>query len=301
MNIRDLQYLVAVHDLNNFSKAAERCYVSQPTLSGQLKKLEEELGATLIERSTRQVLFTQLGEKIVAQARQLLATADNIKTLVSANDDPMAGEFHIGLIPTVGPFLLPMVIPGLSKQFPDAKLYLYEHKTDLLISKLARGDLDAVIVAKAEHSQPLREFELFREPMFLAVPNKDEFSHIVGDQNGAASLSILQDQAVLMLEDGHCLRDQVKDVCFAAGAREDARFKATSMDTLLHMVANGVGVTLVPEIAVRKPIEGIRFVPLAEPEAQRELVALARNNSARLSAVREISSAICREVQNYVA
>ena len=102
MNIRDLQYLVAVHDLNNFSKAAERCYVSQPTLSGQLKKLEQELGATLIERSTRRVLFTQLGEKIVDQARQLLATADNIKTLVSANDDPMAGEFHIGLGPTSG-------------------------------------------------------------------------------------------------------------------------------------------------------------------------------------------------------
>ncbi len=295
MNIRDLQYLVAVHDLNNFSKAAERCFVSQPTLSGQLKKLEEELGATLIERSTRQVLFTQLGEKIVDQARQLLATADNIRSIVSANDDPMAGEFHIGLIPTVGPFMLPLVMPSLSKQFPRARLFLHELQTKALLTKLAQGEIDAAVVAKDEWAQPVREIPLFREPMLLAVSTSDDLAQ----SEASLPLSVLHERDVLMLEDGHCLRDQALGVCFAAGAKkEDARFSATSMDTLLHMVANGVGITLVPKMATRKNIEGVKFIELEESQAARELVVLVRNNSARLGAIREFASAIQREVQN---
>ena len=293
MNIRDLQYLVAVHDLNNFSKAAERCYVSQPTLSGQLKKLEQELGATLIERSTRRVLFTQLGEKIVDQARQLLATADNIKTLVSANDDPMAGEFHIGLVPTIGPYLLPLVMPAISEKFPQAKLYLYELQSEVLQKKLSRGELDAVIVAKQNCSTSLEEIELFSESMCLAVSAQDQAEQL----ENSVALSILKDQAILMLEDGHCLREHTLEICAEAGAHEDTRFKATTMDTLLHMVANGVGMTLVPELACQKELKGVNFFEFEPPQPKREVVMLVRNNSARIETMKVFATAIQSEVK----
>ncbi len=293
MNIRDLQYLVAVHDLNNFSKAAQRCYVSQPTLSGQLKKLEQELGATLIERSTRQVLFTQLGEKIVDQARQLLATADNIKSLVTANDDPMAGEFHIGLLPTIGPYLLPLVMPAISEQFPQAKLYLYELQSEALQTKLARGELDAAIVAKRNWSAPVREITLFSEPMLLAVCAQEKVEQL----DNMVALSVLRDRLILMLEDGHCLREHTMNICSQAGAREDTRFKATTMDSLMHMVANGVGMTLVPEIACQKKVEGVRFFEFEPPQPKREVVMLVRNNSARYETMNVFAKAIQNQIK----
>lgn len=277
MNIRDLKYLVAVHDLNNFSKAAERCFVSQPTLSGQLKKLEEELGAVLIERSTRQVLFTPLGNQIVTMAREILLSVDNIVNAAHASDDPFSGEYHIGLIPTVGPFLLPLLMPVLTQEFPNAKLFLYELKTDELIERLLKGELDAAILAKLNWRHPVSETHLYQEPMKLAVKEGCELSK----QRSAVSLSSLDNQSVLMLEDGHCLRDQALDVCFSAGAVEDERFKATSMDTLLHMVSAGAGMTLIPKLACANRVSGVTYVSFDEPQPKREIVMLTRKNSTR--------------------
>ena len=294
MNIRDLQYLVAVHDMNNFSKAAERCYVSQPTLSGQLKKLETELNAPLIERSTRQVLFTALGEQIVDMARDVLLTVENIRETAKATEQPMAGDFHIGLIPTVGPFLLPMLMPVLSQEFPKAKLYLYELQTDALLSKLSKGEIDAAILAKVDSNHSHQEVSLYREPMKLAVRQGDPISKITGP----VELTVLNNESVLMLEDGHCLRDQALDVCFAAGAHEDVRFQATSMDTLLHMVATGTGMTLVPELASRKPVSGVSYISFDEPQPSREIVMLLRNNTARKNDLCTIAACIGDVVAN---
>jgi len=277
MNIRDLEYLVAVHDMNNFSKAAERCYVSQPTLSGQLKKLEHELKAPLIERSTRQVLFTALGEQVVNMARDVLLTVENIRETAKATEQPMAGDFHIGLIPTIGPFLLPMLMPVLSQEFPKAKLYLYELQTDVLLKKLSKGEIDAAILAKVDSNHSLQEVPLYKESMRLAVRQGDPISKLTG----SVDLSVLNNESVLMLEDGHCLRDQALGVCFSAGAHEDVRFQATSMDTLLHMVATGTGMTLVPELASRKPVSGVSYISFNEPQPSREIVMLVRNNTAR--------------------
>jgi len=173
LNIRDLKYLVAVHDLNNFSKAAERCFVSQPTLSGQLKKLEDELGAPLIERSTRQVLFTSVGEKVVSMAREVLLTVDNIRSTAKESDDPMQGDFNIGLIPTVGPYLLPLLMPVLNTEYPQAKFFLYELKTEELLARLLKGDLDAIILAKMDWKHPVKEIPLYVENMKLAVNEND--------------------------------------------------------------------------------------------------------------------------------
>ena len=150
MNIRDLQYLVAVHDLENFSQAAEQCFVSQPTLSGQIKKLEQELGMSLIERSTRNVLFTEFGEAVVVKAREVLLTVSHIKELAEEMKDPFKGDYHLGLIPTVGPFLLPLIMAELNQTFPMINFFLYELKTDQLLEKLTKGELDAAILAKMD-------------------------------------------------------------------------------------------------------------------------------------------------------
>ena len=288
MNIRDLKYLVAVHDLNNFSKAAERCFVSQPTLSGQLKKLEEELGAALIERSTRQVLFTALGEQIVSMARDVLLSVDNIHAIARASDDPMHGDFHIGLIPTVGPFLLPLLMPVLSREFPHAKLFLYELQTDVLIAKLLKGELDAGILAKLDWSHPVHEISLYQEPMKLAVHDQDA---LVGESD-SVDLGVLEGRSVLMLEDGHCLREQAMGVCFSAGAREDERFKATSMDTLLHMVGTGAGTTLIPALASRNRVQGVVYLPFVAPQPTREIVMLMRSHTARRPALEAIATSV---------
>jgi LysR family hydrogen peroxide-inducible transcriptional activator len=292
LNIRDLQYLVAVHDLNNFSKAAERCFVSQPTLSGQLKKLEEELGSPLMERSTRQVLFTDLGEKVVQQARGVLLSIDHIRDLARQSDDIMAGDLHIGLIPTVGPFLLPIIMPALSESFPKLNLFLYELQTDTLIDKLLKGELDAAVLAKLDWDHPVRELALYSETMNLAVSDQDPLAA----SSEPVVKSVLQDRAVLMLEDGHCLRDQALGVCFAAGAIEDQRFQATSMDTLLHMVGAGAGITLTPELACRGSIAGVRFLPFADPKPMREIVMLHRKKSARSKALKNIAEVIAKSV-----
>lgn len=288
MNIRDLQYLVAVHDLNNFSKAAERCHVSQPTLSGQLKKLEEELGASLMERSTRQILFTQLGEGVVSQARNILLGVEHIKNLARQSDDPMSGDFHLGLIPTIGPFLLPLVMPALNSEFPNLNLYLYELRTEQLIQKLLKGQLDAAILAKLSWDHPVQERHLYDENMNLAVVDSDPLA----SQPNPVSREVLEDRDVLMLEDGHCLRDQAMGVCFSAGAIEDNRFQATSMDTLLHMVATGAGMTLIPELACNTDISGIKYLTFDEPRPNREIVMLMRNNSARKTAIEGIANVI---------
>ncbi len=294
MNIRDLQYLVAVHDLNNFSKAAERCYVSQPTLSGQLKKLEDELGSELIERSTRQVLFTQLGEEVVRYAREALQTVEQIRSVAKQSDDPMAGDFHLGLIPTVGPFLLPIIMPELSRLYPSTNLFLYELRTEDLLEKLHKGEIDAAILAKLDWDQSFHQIDLYDEPMQLAVSRDDPLLQ----DNQPVALDVLDNREVLMLEDGHCLRDQALDVCFSAGAKEDQRFKATSMDTLLHMVATGTGMTLIPELATRNRVQGIRFVNFSDPVPQREVVMLTRKSSARKEALKNMADTIVSTVQS---
>ncbi|MEM7361175.1 MAG: DNA-binding transcriptional regulator OxyR [Pseudomonadota bacterium] len=287
MNIKDLQYLVAVHDLNSFSKAADHCFVSQPTLSGQLKKLETGLGAPLIERSTRKILFTPLGNKVVSQAREILQTVHKIKEIAKETDDPMAGDFHVGLIPTVGPFLLPKVIPAINKQFPKMNLFLYELQTEVLIDRLQKGELDAAILARLDWSEPLQEYDLYGEELMIAVSSNDPLA----SSSQPLSRSILDGRSVLMLEDGHCLRDQALGVCFAEGAEEDKRYQATSLDTLLHMVATGAGITLVPKLACSKKIPGVTYLSFNDPVPEREVIMITRKNCAReiaLSALAEM-------------
>lgn len=257
MNLRDLQYLVAVAEYRHFGKAAEACHVSQPTLSQQLKKLEEYLGAQLIERDSRRVQLTSLGSDVATRARRIVNDAEALVQLARSASDPLVGELRLGAFPTLAPYYLPVVLPMLRQKLPDLKLFLVEDKTPHLIQLVQRGELDAALLALPVPNEGLEAIPLFREPFLLAVPKQ----HLLARRK-QIGLEDLQGQSLLLLEDGHCLRDQALEVCQQAGAGENATFRASSLETLRQMVAGGIGITLMPQMAVREQEEGVRYVPL---------------------------------------
>jgi LysR family hydrogen peroxide-inducible transcriptional activator len=276
VNLRDLEYLVALSEHQHFRKAAEACFVSQPTLSGQIKKLEEELGSSLLERSSRKVLFTDVGEQLVAQARTILGEVRRFKEMASSQGDAMEGPIQIGFIPTVGPYLLPKIVPGLKAQFPQLELFLHEAQTHVLVEQLQEGKLDCVVLAQVEETQIFREIQLFDEPMMLAVPDTHPWS-----ERTEIEMEELNGKTVLSLGDGHCLRDQALGYCFAAGAEDDQSFKATSLETLRNMVAAGGGITLLPQLAVpeQRVKDGVCYLKADTPVPSRSIVLAYRPGS----------------------
>lgn len=281
MNLRDLEYLVAIDEERHFNRAAERCFVSQPTLSGQLKKLEDELGVQLAERTPRQVSMTDVGVALAKQARRVLAEARAMKDIAQSFHDPLVGELHLGLIPTVAPYLLPVIMPALHERCPKLKLWLHEHQTKVLLEKLHNAELDVLILALPVETDEFAEIDLFNEPFWLAVPR---------DMDLAAKQSInlleLHEREMLLLEEGHCLRGQALDVCFSAGAFEHSGFQATSLETLRHMVGESMGMTLIPELAVPKHTHAndtIRYIPFNPPQPTRRIGMLYRKGAYRES------------------
>lgn len=249
MNLRDLGYLVALAEHRHFGRAAEACFVSQPTLSTQIRKLEEELGVTLVERAPRKVMLTPAGRDIAERARRIVADVEQMKEAARRSRDPEAGTVRLGIFPTLGPYLLPHVVPRIRARFPRLELLLVEEKSPEILSRLRSGGLDAGLLALPVHDDQLHAEFLFEEPFLLAV-SKD---HPLASRE-SLRLHELKDERLLLLEDGHCLRDQALDVCHMAGAGENAGFQATSLETLRQMVAAGVGVTLLPALAVRPPV-----------------------------------------------
>lgn len=278
MNLRDLQYLVAVADHRHFGRAAEACYVSQPTLSAQIKKLEQELGVELIERNPRHILLTAAGEGVVEHARVVLREAETIRQLARRRHDPESGSVRIGLFPTLGPYLLPHVVPKLRARFPRLELLLVEAKTDEVLRGLAEGSLDIGVVARPVADDHLHEEPLFREDFLLAVPA----DHPLATADAPVPTSVLVGENVLLLDEGHCLRDQALAVCQSSGATERDGFRATSLETLRQMVAAGVGVTLLPELAVSPPVPpspDVAVVRFRDPVPRREIAMYWRRTS----------------------
>jgi LysR family hydrogen peroxide-inducible transcriptional activator len=270
MNLRDLRYLVAVADHRHFGRAADACFVTQPTLSTQIKKLEKELGVELVERNPRQIILTDAGAQVVERARVILGEADDIRDLAQRAQDPEAGSIRLGLFPTLAPYLLPHVVPHLHARFPKLELLLVEEKTEVVVDRLGTGQLDAGILARPINDERLHEELLFAEDFVLAVPA----DHRLAASDEPVSISVLATEHVLLLEEGHCLRDQALAVCQVAGASERHGFRATSLETLRQMVAAGVGVTLLPELAVRPPVppsDDLRLLRFAEPVPRREV------------------------------
>ena len=249
MNIRAIQYLVTLAQVRHFSKAAELCFVSQPTLSTQIRKLEDELGIQLVERSPRQVMLTPAGEEIVARGRQVLAEIDAMKAIARRSVDPHSGLLRLGIFPTLAPYLLPHVIPAIRQRYPRLTLRLFEEKTEDILSMLERGQLDAALLALPVTNDQLVTRVLFKEPFVLALPAEHPLA-----QQRRVGTGDLANQELLLLEDGHCLRDQALDVCHLSGAHEKLDFHATSMETLRQMVAANTGITLLPVLAVKPPV-----------------------------------------------
>ena len=279
MNLRDLHYLVALAEQRHFGRAAEACFVSQPTLSTQIKKLEEELGVTLVERTPRKVLLTDVGREIVARARDVLNEVEQIKGVARRTLDPESGTVRLGIFPTLGPYLLPHAVPLIRARFPRLELLLVEEKTEEVLRRLREGRLDAVIVALPVHDESLHVELLFEEPFVLAAP----LSHPLA-RKAALKLADLASQSLLLLEDGHCLRDQALEVCHLAGAGERTGFRATSLETLRQMVAAEVGITLLPTLAVKPPVAqapNLRLVPfVGKHPPNRRIAMLWRKSSA---------------------
>lgn len=279
MNLRELEYLVAVAEERHFHKAAQRCFVSQPTLSGQLKKLENELGVLLVERSTRQVAMTDVGKAVADQARYVLAQVKGIREIAQTSQDVMAGDLHLGLIPTLAPYFLPQFMQQIHKQYPKLKLWLHEYQTAVLLEKLRRAELDLLILALPVDTDEFAELDLFQEPFLLAVPRDEKLA-----EQPIISLGDLDSREMLLLEEGHCLRHQALDVCFMAGATENAAFHASSLETLRHMVGEGMGLTLMPELAVpdkQTKKDPIRYLPFRDPAPSRRIGMLYRKSSYR--------------------
>lgn len=278
MNLQDLRYLVAVADHRHFGRAAEACFVSQPTLSTQLKKLERELGVELVERSPRHIMLTAVGEAVVERARVVLREADNIRQVARRATDPETGSLRIGLFPTLAPYLLPHVVPVLHERFPKLELLLVEEKSAVVHQRLRDGQLDVGLLALPVHDEHLHCEPLFTEEFVLAVPTGHPLSHV----QGTVTTSVLAGDHVLLLEEGHCLRDQALSVCQLVGAEERSGFRATSLETLRQMVAAGVGVTLLPELAVQAPVpasDDITLVRFDPPVPRREIAMFWRRTS----------------------
>lgn len=288
MNIRDLEYLAALAEYKHFRRAADACHVSQPTLSGQIRKLEDELGITLLERTSRKVLFTQSGLVLVEQAKKVLREVKLLREMASNQGKEMTGPLHIGVIPTVGPYLLPYIMPTLKQSFPELELFLYEAQTSQLLDQLETGRLDCAIVASVRETEAFIEVPIFNEKMFLAVSEQHPWA-----TSKQIQMSQLKGHEVLMLDDGHCLRDQALGYCFTAGAKENAHFQATSLETLRNMVAANAGITLMPELAVINEglRHGVKYIPCI-PEPIRDIILIYRPGSPLRNRYERIADAI---------
>ena len=293
MNLRDLRYLVAVAEHRHFGKAAQACFVSQPTLSTQLRKLEETLGVTLIERGNRQIMLSPAGEQIVAQARKVLQEVNVLTTLADQYRDPLGGQLKLGVIPTLAPYVLPRILTPLKELFPNLSLNLTESQTVPLVQKLKEGELDVLLLALPLNEENIVEYELCKEPFLFAVPK----SHAKADRK-SVSVNDLSGESVLLLEDGHCLRDQALDVCHSHRAEEDTNFRATSIETLRQMVAAGVGTTLMPEMAVDTAHDDVVYLPFRNKPPHRNVGLCWRASSTRLPLLEELAPAVKRMLKS---
>ena len=286
MNLRDIKYILAVAETRHFGKAAERCFVSQPTLSGQIKKLEDQLGVVIFERTNRSVEVTPIGEEILAHARLLVEQADAIEQVARAHQDPLAGPLRVGAIPTLSPYLMPLVLVPLKRRCPQLKLVLFEETTDSLLRRLDQHELDAALLATPTSNPDLTSIPLFDEPFWLAHPR----NHPLYDKDDITEQD-LETIDLLLLSEGHCLSHQVMEVCKLADrprTGEMADLRAASLETLLQLVGAGFGCTLVPALAIRggwMTDSGIIARRLELPDAKRRISLVFRRSFPRRAAL----------------
>ncbi|MCV3739104.1 hydrogen peroxide-inducible genes activator [Rhizobium sp. TRM96647] len=295
--IRQMRYFDALAATLHFGRAAELVHVSQPALSQQIKEMEETLGAKLVERSRGNTLLTRKGEEILAHVRTILSELDRLEHTARRSDGILGGLIRLGIIPTVAPYLVPRLVPHLRKAHPAIEIELREAVTDRLVGDLTEGRLDLVIAALPVDNEAISTRPLFRDRFYMAMAEND--SEVL---MSPLSESDVDPNRLLLLEEGHCLRDQALAVCGTAGKRSLVNFGATSMATLLQMVSHDMGMTLIPEIAV--PTEtlrnAIRIVPFADPQPSREIGLAWRRGIVGAEETDAIAQAVlaCVETQN---
>ena len=301
MNFKDLKSLIAVAETRHFGRAAERCFVSQPTLSGQIKKLEEELGVTLFERTKRSVEITPLGEAIVEHARRVLEQTDALRRVAQSHHDPLVGPLRMGAIPTLSPYLMPLILKPLQKRYPQMKLVLSEELTDTLLTRLEKHEIDAALLATPVADPDLESIPLFDEPFWLAHPR----SHPLSGKKKIVQAD-LDGTDLLLLSEGHCLAEQAMAVCHMQErkARGDmADLRAASLETLLQMVGTGFGCTLLPALALRAGLaqdSGIIARELKLPDTFRRIALVYRHTFPRREALEAFATVILENLPDNV-
>lgn len=277
--LRQLQHFIALSEHLHFGRAATSVHVTQSTLSASLKELELILGAPLVDRTKRSVVLTPLGIEIAARARQLLAEAEDLTQTAKAARAPLSGAIRLGIIPTIGPFVLPYALPSLRRKFPSLHLYLVEDLTDRLIASLRDGALDVAVIALPFDTPGLETYALKDDPFLVAAPKDHK---LMKARNVTAE--DVQAEKLILLRDGHCLRDHALSACGVRAARHGDGFEATSLMTLVQMVDNGLGVTLLPRMAVDRGLlkgTGLASRPLSGEAPSRELALVWRKGTLR--------------------
>ena len=291
MNLRDLHYVLAVADTGNFKRAADQCHVSQPTLSMQIKKLEEELGVLLFERTNKNVMVTEAGARIVESARHVTQHEKNIRDIAKNVRDPATGDFCLGAIPTLASYIFPRFVPVIGAAYPQLQLLLLEEKTETLLQRLKQGKCDAALLALPVGDPALEEKELFEDAFTLAVGAEHPLA-------GRKSVRVddLSGRQLLLLDEGHCLRDQALSVCHSHGAEEEKGFRTTSLETLRLMVQTHANfMTLMPSVAVHGYEGGsVRYIPFAGAKPSRRIGLVWRKTSARAGVMSDMARLLAK-------
>ena len=291
MTLQELRYLTALADKGNFVRAAEACHVSQPTLSTQLKKLEDYLGVLLFERNKHRLMPTPIGVAIIERARTALEVVDEIREMARRDHEPMDGPLRLGVIPTLGPYLVPYVIPTIRTLFPKLHLFLREDLTANLLERLRHGGLDALLLALPVQGEDLDVLALFREPFVVALPKGHALEKMHINEKELAHHN------VLLLEEGHCMREQALAICGSAKSAERDEFKATSLETLRQMVAAGVGCTLLPALAALPGVGSVQnglvqIRPFSSPVPTRTIGIAWRHRYPREATITQLAKVI---------
>ncbi len=285
--IKQLQYLVALHEHGHFGRAAEASFVSQSTLSAGIRELESLLGVTLVERSRRVVRFTPLGNQVVAKAHRLLREAEELSDLVQASGKPLSGELRMSVIPTIAPFLLPKILPRLRKERPQLKLFLREETSDAAVESLNHGRVDCVLLALPFATGEVDYEHIADDRLFVAFPENDP-----RDPPDLVQPEMIDEGRLLLLEDGHCMKEHALAACNRPEMRASATMIGTSLHTLVQMVDNGLGLSMLPEMALDAGIlKNTKVVarPLNSANASREIALIWRKNSPRAEEFRMLA------------
>jgi LysR family transcriptional regulator, hydrogen peroxide-inducible genes activator len=293
MTLQQLEYLIALDDYRHFVKAAESCFVTQPTLTMQLKKMEDEIGLQLFDRQKKPLRPTEAGEQIIRKARLILSEVSDLKAFVSHETDEFEGEFTLAVIPTLAPYILPLFLPNFIKKFPSTKLIIQEMQTAQILDALQKGGLDMGLLVTPLEEKHIREIPLFQEPFCLFLPKEHPLQKF-----GKIDPKQLDSEAMLFLEEGHCFRDQALSICSSRSSKDNPAFeyRSGSIETLKSLVRENLGYTLVPKLSVLNSIRDAHVKEFIEPVPVREVSIAVHKSFSKEALIEAIRDSILRNL-----